>query len=398
MRPFLGSDETSRAGHLSNTATLTTKQSTWRWSSGALGAGAYLAPLHAIHWTGCHCPESALGLCRTAPHQGCPSHPPQTWDVLWSWECKEHTVRAWRRNQGTAVGTCLRITRGGTDLGCFGEIQKNISQDKPLNMHQFDQKLAWHLGFHRFRVGHFSKHAEVNKKARTSSALHGSCILNEYGDDTWDLFSLPDFFMANSESKLFISSNFYFQSFQLAQSHKKEHGKWMMEESILGSNVHVILQQEAFDSAAVPASTESPQWVSLASVSIKESPCDASHLPHQRLRTQKSPLSGLWWPLAPAVLQGEDPRAKDTQLGSVFHNELYRLCGDLTENFSSKYFSKAGPAHIFFFFLFPQICILLRFKAFKNRLLCVGGTHLADIKSSTPGLELAASPPEALHR
>lgn len=97
----------------------------------------------------------------------------------------------------------------------------------------------------------------------------------------------------------------------------------------------------------MPASTESPQWVSLASVSIKESPCDRSHLLHQRLRTQKSPFSGLWWPLAPAVLQGEDPRAKDTQLGSVFHNELYRLRGDLTENFSSKYFSKAGPAHFF---------------------------------------------------
>lgn len=148
----------------------------------------------------------------------------------------------------------------------------------------------------------------------------------------------------------------------------------------------------------MPASTESPQWVSLASVSIKESPCDRSHLPHQRLRTQKSPFSGLWWPLAPAVLQGEDPRAKDTQLGSVFHNELYRLRGDLTENFSSKYFSKAGPAH---FFSPPQICILLRLEAFKNRLLCVGGTHLTDIKSSTAipiGLELAASPPEALHR
>lgn len=128
----------------------------------------------------------------------------------------------------------------------------------------------------------------------------------------------------------------------------------MMEESILGSNVHVILQQEAFDSAAVPASIESPQWVSLASVSIKESPCDTSHLPYQRLRTQKSPLSGLWWPLAPAVLQGEDPRAKDTQLGSVFHNELYRLHGDLTENFSSKYFSKTGPAHFFFFFFPPK--------------------------------------------
>lgn len=91
----------------------------------------------------------------------------------------------------------------------------------------------------------------------------------------------------------------------------------------------------------------------------------------------------------PVVLQGEDPRAKDTQLGFIFYNELYRLRGDVTENFSSEYFSKAGPVHFF-----HQICILLRLKAFKNRLLCVGGTYLTDIKYSTAisiGLKLAAS-------
>lgn len=33
-------------------------------------------------------------------------------------------MKAWKRKQGTAVGTCLRITQGGTDLGRFGEITK----------------------------------------------------------------------------------------------------------------------------------------------------------------------------------------------------------------------------------------------------------------------------------
>lgn len=99
----------------------------------------------------------------------------------------------------------------------------------------------------------------------------------------------------------------------------------------------------------MPSSIKSPQQVSLASVSTKAFSCDASHLPQQRLRRQKSPFSGLWWPLAPTpvVLQGEEPKAKDTQLGSVFYNELHRLRGDVTENFSSKYFSKAGSAHFF---------------------------------------------------
>lgn len=122
----------------------------------------------------------------------------------------------------------------------------------------------------------------------------------------------------------------------------------------------------------MPPSIKSPQQVSLASVSTKGFPCDLSHLPHQRLRRQKSPFSGLWWPLTqtPVVLQGEDPKAKDTQLGSVLYNELYRLRGDVTENFSPKYFSKAGSAQFFHW-----ICILLRLKAFKNRLFCVGGTY-----------------------
>lgn len=50
-------------------------------------------------------------------------------------------MKAWKRNQGTAVGACL-ITQGRTDLGRVGEIQNNISQAKPLNTHQFDQKLV----------------------------------------------------------------------------------------------------------------------------------------------------------------------------------------------------------------------------------------------------------------
>lgn len=56
----------------------------------------------------------------------------------------------------------------------------------------------------------------------------------------------------------------------------------------------------------------------------------------------------------------------------------------------SKYFSKAGSARFF-----HQICILLRLKAFKNRLLCVEGTYLTDIKYSTAislRLKLAGSP------
>jgi len=79
--------------------------------------------------------------------------------------------------------------------------------------------------------------------------------------------------------------------------------------------------------------------------------------------------SAVWW--------GEDPKAKDTQVGSVFYNDLYRLRGDITENFSFKYFSKTVSAHFL-----PQICILLRFKALKNRLLSIEGTYLKDIKSS----------------
>lgn len=177
------------------------------------------------------------------------------------------------------------------------------------------------------------------------------------------------------------------------QSHKKKHRQ------VNDGRIHSWFKCSCYPTSisillcnCVPPSIKPPQQVSLSSASTKAVPCNISHLPHQRLRRQKSPFSGLWWPLTQnlVVLQGKDPKAKDAQLGSVFYNELYRLRGDITENLTSKYFSKAGSAHFF-----HQICILLRLKAFKNRLCCVGGTYLTDIKYSTAisiGLKLAASP------
>lgn len=42
-----------------------------------LSDSIYLAPLHAIHLTGYHFLETALGLYKMALHQDCPFHPLQ---------------------------------------------------------------------------------------------------------------------------------------------------------------------------------------------------------------------------------------------------------------------------------------------------------------------------------